>query len=187
MKFEKGSIYHVFNRGNNRERIFYSSSNYQFFADKIRIYIYPYADVLAWCMMPNHFHLMIYVREEGNASLTLNQSIGKLLTSYARAINLQEDRSGSLFQQHSKAICLNGNTRLSRSWYRLMGITKLPSWNEQLDYPMVCLDYIHKSPVKAGIVQKSEDWRWSSYREIHGMDNEIKLVNLDKLKFVVLL
>jgi putative transposase len=64
MNLEKGFVYHVFNRGNNGERIFYNSSNYRFFCDKINTYVIPYADVLAWCLMPNHYHLMILVNDE---------------------------------------------------------------------------------------------------------------------------
>jgi len=185
MKFEKGYIYHVYNRGNNSERICYSSSNYRFFADKIRLNILPYADLLAWCLMPTHFHLMILVKNPDISSKTINQSIGMLLTSYARAINLQETRTGSLFQQHTKSICLNENTRLTKSWYKSMGVTKIPNRNEKFDYPMVCMNYIHLNPVKSGLVLKCEDWKWSSYCEIYGFNSEIKLVNLESLKNVV--
>ena len=61
MNLSEGSLYHVFNRGNNGERIFYKSSNYLFFVQKVRHHILPYAEVLSWCLMPNHFHLMILV------------------------------------------------------------------------------------------------------------------------------
>ena len=61
MVFEEGHLYHLFNQGNNREQIFYSRENYLYFLTKIREHILPHADILAWCLMPNHFHLMIYV------------------------------------------------------------------------------------------------------------------------------
>jgi len=66
-----------------------------------------------------------------------------------------------------------------------MGVTKLPSLEEKLDYPRVCFDYINQNPVKAGLVQRPEDWQWSSYREINGYHSDIVLVNLIKLKVVV--
>jgi putative transposase len=184
MKLEKGFLYHVYNRGNNGERIFYKRSNYRFFIEKIEIHILPYADIMAWCLMPNHFHLMILVNHEALSALTLNQSIGKMLSSYARAVNLQENRTGSLFQQHTKAICLNANIKLKRSWYKAFGVTTIPSWNENLDYPKVCFNYIHYNPVNAGLVYSIEDWTWSSYHEIKGLQTDIELVNLDKLKTV---
>ena len=62
MYFESNHIYHIYNRGNNSQNIFFTRDNYLFFLEKIRKHILPYADVLAWCLMPNHFHLMVYVK-----------------------------------------------------------------------------------------------------------------------------
>ncbi|MCF6347576.1 MAG: hypothetical protein L3J20_04650 [Flavobacteriaceae bacterium] len=64
MQLEKGYIYHIYNQGNNQRKIFYKRENYLFFSEKIKTYILPYADILAWCLMPNHFHLMVLVKEE---------------------------------------------------------------------------------------------------------------------------
>ena len=63
MYFKKHRLYHVFNQGNNRDLIFFNDRNYRYFIEKIKQYILPYADILAWCLLPNHFHLMIYVRD----------------------------------------------------------------------------------------------------------------------------
>jgi len=57
MIFEAGNLYHIYNQGNNRIPIFFSRENYLFFLKKIKQYVLPYADVLAWCLMPNHFLL----------------------------------------------------------------------------------------------------------------------------------
>jgi putative transposase len=128
---------------------------------------------------------MILINRESIFSVTLNKSIGNMLSSYARAVNIQENRSGSLFQQHSKAICLNGNQRIMPSWYTKFGAAKINSWNEKLDYPQVCLDYIHRNPVNAGVVMKVEDWQWSSYHEIYPRNAQFEIVNLERLKIVV--
>jgi putative transposase len=185
MKLEKGNLYHVYNRGNNGERIFYNSSNYRYFIEKLEYHVLPYTDILGWCLMPNHFHLMIYVRHEQIFSITINQSFGKMLSSYARAINVQEKRTGSLFQQHTKAICLNENTRLKPSWYRIMGVTKINSWNDNSNYPLICLNYIHLNPVNAGLVMDQKEWNWSSYRQIYSNTSGNELVNIERLKNVV--
>jgi putative transposase len=63
MEFEKGQLFHIYNRGNNRERIFFSRENYMFFLKKVKTYIQPYCDIVAWCLMPNHFHLMVFVKD----------------------------------------------------------------------------------------------------------------------------
>lgn len=49
MQFETGHIYHIFNQGNNRQKIFFNRGNYLFFLEKIRVYILPHADIFAWC------------------------------------------------------------------------------------------------------------------------------------------
>ena len=61
MYFETSGMYHVYNQGNNRQIIFFNKENYFFFRRKIRIFILPFADILAYCLMPNHFHLMISI------------------------------------------------------------------------------------------------------------------------------
>jgi len=64
MQFEAGNIYHIYNQGNNRQKIFFERENYLFFLKKIKTHVVPYADILAWCLMPNHFHLMAYVHNK---------------------------------------------------------------------------------------------------------------------------
>ena len=61
MLIEKGHIYHIYNQGNNRQKIFFNRENYFFFLGKMKEYIMPYADIMAWCLMPNHFHWMVLV------------------------------------------------------------------------------------------------------------------------------
>ena len=51
MIFETGDLYHIYNQGNNRNPIFFLRANYIFFLDKIKRYIRPYADVIAWCLI----------------------------------------------------------------------------------------------------------------------------------------
>lgn len=80
MHFEKGYIYHIYNQGNNRQTIFFSSENYLFFLRKIRTYILPYGDILAWCLMPNHFHLMVFVRSTSLEVSSRHSETGKQRT-----------------------------------------------------------------------------------------------------------
>ncbi len=185
MNFEQGYIYHIYNQGNNRQRIFFIRDNYLFFLHKIRAFVSPYADILAWCLMPNHFHLMVLIREvsipgarvsrKARASLqakpslgkerTFNQSIGIMLRSYTIAINKQQNRTGTLFRKQTKAECINCPEGLSPSYKIINGITTI----SQNDYPQACFDYIHDNPVKAGMVKKPEDWEFSSAREYLGL------------------
>ena len=179
MLFEEGHIYHVYNRGNNKEKIFYHNYNYLYFIEKIRTSILPYSDILAWCLIPNHFHLMVEVKRVIFNNVSLNHSIGRMLSSYTRAINNQEKRRGSLFQEHTKAICLTTIDGITPSWYEINGITNINISQPERDYPVVCMAYIHNNPVKHGLEDKPDKWEFSSFREYKGLTDNC-LINREK-------
>ena len=189
MNFEKGYIYHIYNQGNNRQKIFFKQENYIFFLRKIHTHILPYADVLAWCLMPNHFHFMVYVKHESlpkpevdesrsatqsrtPTTITFNKSIGILLASYTRAVNKQNNWSGSLFRDKTKAECINCPNGITPSFAG----TKISLAIPEKQYPQVCFNYIHQNPVKAGLAKKVSDWEFSSARDYAGLRNG-KLIN----------
>jgi putative transposase len=199
MLFEQGNLYHIYNQGNNKQKIFFIEDNYIFFLNKIKTHILPYADVLAWCLMPNHFHLMALVKEEGlntsdpmtsghqiTKTRTLNNSIAIMLRSYTRAINKQNGTSGSLFRQKTKAECLNCPKGIKPSFINKNGITRINISNPEREYPHVCFNYIHLNPVKANLVKKETEWEYSSAKDYAGLRNG-KLVNkLIAKKYVIL-
>ena len=148
----ENNIFHVYNRGNNRQQIFFKDENYLYFLKKVRKYIHPYCDILSYCLMPNHFHFQIYAtsltlsKDEKNRN-KFSEGIRHLLSSYTKAINVQETRTGSLFTQntHSKNVSNKPNLALT------------------------CFLYIHQNPMKAGLVRKMEDWEYSSFRDYCGL------------------
>lgn len=166
MIFEPGHLYHIYNQGNNQQKIFFSHDNYLFFVKKIEHHILPYADILAWCLMPNHFHLMVYINNPVSKARTLNDSIGIMLRSYTRAINNQEQRSGSLFRGGTKSICLSQPEINHTPWYFANGATVFWSGLSEKQYPNTCFNYILNNPVKAGLVKKASQWKFSSFNEL---------------------
>jgi putative transposase len=178
MRFQDGHIYHVFNQGNNHQKIFFNRDNYLFFVQKIRTHILPHADILAWCLMPNHFHLEIYVNKvdidvSGGAtqsrtpttSNSLNKSIGIMLASYTRAINKQNKSSGSLFRSKTKAECVTCLKGITPSFYTSSGTTLVNINNPEKQYPQILFDYIHQNPVKANLVANPDEWEFSSAKD----------------------
>ena len=114
MYFEKDKTYHIYNRSNSN--IFYDERNYLFFLSKVKQCIAPISDILAWCLMPNHFHLLIVANEKSCQLINenhrpdvqlLSKNIGSVLSGYTRAINNQLKRKGKLFSHNTKAKCLN--------------------------------------------------------------------------------
>ena len=195
MLIEKGHIYHIYNQGNNRQKIFFNRENYFFFLGKMKEYIMPYADIMAWCLMPNHFHWMVYVRETDifrsrgatqsrtptiSDNISFNKSIGILLASYTRAINNQENITGSLFREKTKAECLTAFNGITPSFYNTKFGTIMNITDPEKEYPQICFNYIHNNPVKAGLVKSAEDWEFSSFQDICGMRNG-KLINRERI------
>ena len=195
MLIEKGHIYHIYNQGNNRQKIFFNRENYFFFLGKMKEYILPYTDIMAWCLMPNHFHWMVYVRETDifrsrgatqsrtptiSDNISFNKSIGILLASYTRAINNQENITGSLFREKTKAECLTAFNGITPSFYNTEFGTIMNITDPEKEYPQICFNYIHNNPVKAGLVKSAEDWEFSSCQDICGMRNG-KLINRERI------
>jgi putative transposase len=163
MNFSPDSIYHIYNRGNDKQPIFFLEENYSFFLNKIKQDLPKLCDILAYCLMPNHFHLLIYVpaTSEGlNFIPNQNQQIlvrklGSILSSYSQAINKQENRTGSLFQQKTKSKLIDSSI-----------------------YSITCFHYIHQNPLNANLVSIMEDWPYSSFSEYLSGDSTICNISL---------
>lgn len=200
MQFQKGHLYHIYNQGNNRQDIFFERDNYLFFLKKVRTHFLPYCDILAYCLMPNHFHFMVRVKTYDDAigSATqsrapnpifnqalnnrqaendFNKSIGIMLASYTRAINKRFERTGSLFRQKTKANCVSCSNGLSPSFIQTELGALLKVCDSLQQYPQVCFNYIHQNPVKARLVKNREDWEFSSARDYLGL-RKGNLVNI---------
>jgi len=130
------NYFHIFNRGVNKGLIFFSDRNYRFFIDRMQSYLKPNSEVLAFCLMPNHFHLLVKVVKNQFAK----ESLQPFLLSYAKAINREQDRVGPLFQGRFQAYFI-----------------------EEIDYLLDCVKYIHLNPVTAQLVKSPDQWKYSSY------------------------
>ena len=161
MHFTENEIFHIYNRGNNKKPIFFNEANYIFFREKINRHLSPISDILCWCLMPNHFHLL--VRANANSCINRKTSsaigmqelayrVGILLSSYSQAINKQNGTTGSLFQQKTKA----------------KSILVKQSGNSE-NYLLNVFHYIHQNPRRAGLAIKLEDWPHCSFNEYYKM------------------
>lgn len=137
MNKNEGGCYHLYNRGNNKGLIFFEEENYYYFLEQFKKYVYPYIEVYAYCLMPNHFHFFIKINEpEG-----FEKGIKNFFISYAKSINKRYNRVGSLFQGRYKI------SEVETDYYFTRIIT-----------------YIHQNPVRANLVKNIYEYRFSSYR-----------------------
>lgn len=146
MELFQGYYYHIYNRTNNKEIAFKSPENYIYFLKKYREYLEPLITTLAYCLMPTHFHFLVYIASEDIAKIQKN--IGIWLSAYAKAINKRYKRHGSLFQQHTKAVLIHSD-----------------------NYLRIAAAYIHQNPVVSGLCKQFEDWAYSSYQDYIGLRN----------------
>jgi REP element-mobilizing transposase RayT len=174
MRFSIGEFYHIYNRGNDKQIIFPQERNYEFFRQKMLNYIVPNCSIVAWCLMPNHFHILIQansfseeiVNEKPMLINALTEGVRLLLSSYTKAIQIQEKKTGSLFQQKTK-------------------------FKYASDYASTALFYIHQNPLRANLVNRLEQWQWSSFNEYRlnqpllcEMDVAYRQLLLDRERFI---
>lgn len=115
--FETGHIYHIFNRGNNKEAIFKEQRNYGYFLKLMEKHVGTIAQILCYCLLEDRFHLVFKIKEPGNLPMAsigkLHQPLSNFFNSYAKSINKAYGRSGSLFQEHffKSEICYEDDLR----------------------------------------------------------------------------
>ena len=168
---ESGKYYHIYNRGINGTRLFYEERNYYFFLEKYAYYTTPVMDTLAYCLMGNHFHVLVKIKSEAERTqvrkksspkskyITLDPSrqLGHVFNSYAQAINKKYGRTGGLFEAAFRRKEVTSEAYLSR-----------------------LIDYIHKNPEKHGFCNDFKDYPYSSYHS-HLSDQKTKLARQEVL------
>jgi putative transposase len=170
-EFAIGEIHHAFNRGNDKMDIFRDSDDYIFFLSRLQEALYPLAgstdhgahgrpryqgqrirkalppdsfSLIAYCLMPNHFHLLILQKSD----LPISALMLKVLTSYSKYFNKKYDRVGSLFQDQYKTTHIGDNTQLLHT-----------------------SAYIHNNPRTDGLTEIPESYPYSSFQEYVGKNN----------------
>ncbi len=139
-KIIPNSFYHIYNRGNNHENIFYHRNNYIYFLNKYNEYMSNYLQTYVFCLLPNHFHFLI--KTHGNSEI-ISEQFRKFFKTYAEKINQQTGRSGSLFLKPFRRKIITEDNYLKRMIF-----------------------YIHFNPVHHRISESFEDYKWSSYKWI---------------------
>jgi REP element-mobilizing transposase RayT len=168
---EPGEIYHIYNHANGKENLFIEEMNFHFFLDKMNLHILPICYLYAYCLMPNHFHLLVKIKEEEKL-IELWQSAGTLPKLSCKAIqNKISKHFANLFSSYTQSF----NKKYDR-----MGSLFIPSMKMQLvddgNYFLNAVHYIHSNPVHHGFVQNIPEWPYCSY---HTFITDIK-TNLDR-------
>jgi putative transposase len=152
-----GSYYHIYNRGNNGAAVFFENENYNYFLRLYAKYVDPIAETYAWCLLKNHFHFLVRIREveeinendftysttEKPKVINPSNQFSHLFNAYTQAMNKRYNRTGNLFE-----------TKFERK------LVTTEIYFQQLIF------YIHNNPVHHGIEKQIHLYPWSSYNTI---------------------
>jgi REP element-mobilizing transposase RayT len=152
-----GKTYHIYNRGINGNDIFMQPDHYTKFLYLYEKYIDPVASTFAWCLLGNHFHLLLRIKDAEEISLKdgpgqtadhldkkiISRQFGHLFNAYAQSFNCRTKRTGGLFQSPFRRKPVENN-----------------------EYFTSLIYYIHNNPVKHGFCKRIQEYPWSSYSTI---------------------
>jgi putative transposase len=144
---QHGRYYHIYNRGVNRENLFVEERNYRYFLQLYARHIEPIANTYAYCLLRNHFHFLLQIKDLTGFSKPVRSDLKKpsqyfsnLFNAYTKALNRACGRTGTLFQRPFGRIEVTSNAYLT--WLVV---------------------YIHRNPQKHGFVDDYRTWPYSSY------------------------
>lgn len=149
-----GEIYHVINRANGRLQIFNKDEDYQLF-EQLLLETKELIDmhILAYELMPNHWHLVLYPRNDGD----LGAFMHRLSNAHTRKVHARTNTNGSghLYQGRYKSFLVDSE-----------------------NYLLAVIKYVERNSVRAKLAPICEDWQWgSAWRRIHGTAQQKKLLD----------
>jgi putative transposase len=145
--FCTGEYYHLYNRGVNFQPVFFEQANHQHFLWLIRQHLLRGLKLIAYCLMPNHYHLLVQLTDDD-----LSHSMQAFALAYTKAVNKRYNRVGPLFQGRFQAIHVDRD-----------------------EYLLHLSRYIHLNPVAAHLVRHPEVWDFSSCADYFGLRQSLPL------------
>ncbi|GEO20110.1 hypothetical protein [Cyclobacterium qasimii] len=162
--------FHIFNRGINGAKVFFEEKNYHYFLKQYIRYVHPFVHTYAYCLLGNHFHILIRVRSDDHirsvvqhnkekaAYWHVSNAFSSFLQSYTRAMNKMYNRTGPIFESPFKRITVSKEAYFSR-----------------------LLIYIHLNPEKHGIIADYRNYPYSSYQAYCEREKNTKLEKAEVL------
>lgn len=193
--------YHIFNHANGFENIFRKEDNFYFFLEKYRLYISPIAETYAYCLMPNHFHLVVRIRKREVLINNFSKVRGfnRRSDKYPKSFNEQNNQNfGKVFvdtisdsdleKYISKqfANLFSSYTQAFNKVYGRMGSLFIKNFKREPITDKVhflnAVVYTHRNPVHHRFCKHFDEWPYSSYLDvINGDDSKIETVRLLKM------
>jgi putative transposase len=174
-----GKMYHVFNHAVGFENLFRNAENYPYFLNLVSRHILPVCEVYAYCLLPNHFHMMVMVRNE--AVLTDAYRIKK-------EVDPPDDIDWPKYVIQQFSNCFNAYAKAYNKWCQRRGSLFIDYMRRKeissILYFRNCIHYIHFNPVSHSLCDNINDWHWTSYHacltvEKTQLNREVVLTNFE--------
>jgi putative transposase len=166
-------FYHLYNHANGSENLFREEKNYPFFLEKARKYLTPYMNVYAYSLMPNHFHLLIRIKEEKQLYHLLSKSNGFKKMSETNQIQYMYNKISKSLSNLFSSYTQSYNRTYQRRGSLFMPNFKTNDIEDDLAFYAI-IHYIHANPVHHGFVKDIRDWKHSSFLSLYS-DKPTKL------------
>lgn len=166
---EATKSYHIYTHANGSENLFRNDENFKYFLKRYEEYIPPVADTLAFCLMPNHLHLLVRIKGEAQLKLYFKNKKEKDLTGLSSVD--KQDLSGLERLERLTILqfshLFNAYTKAYNKVYKRRGSLFIRAFKRKEvtsdSYFTGIIQYIHNNPVHHGFVTQLADWPWSSY------------------------
>lgn len=172
------TYYHIYNRGTNRENIFVEERNYDLFLRLIEKHLLPVTDLLAYCMLRNHFHILVRVKSEEEILETRKTlktlRVSSMSTRHNRQVDGPNEQTsqlikplGSKYASDQFSNFFNAYAKTVNKAYGRTGslfqhpFGRVPITTDRQFWNVIA--YIHQNPQKHGFVKDFRDWKYSSY------------------------
>jgi len=170
-KLEYGKFYHVYNRGNNYENIFTCEEDYLKFLNNVEIYISPVADVISWVLLKNHFHFMVYIKNEAEIGYVDSKNSKSRDSSKKWSVYFTNNGNQELLLKPQPVEMFKHFFNSYSRWFNIrhhrLGSLFIKNFErkpvDNIEYYKNIIVYIHKNPVKHGFVKHQIEYPWSSY------------------------
>jgi|SRR5690606_35688112 len=173
------TTYHIYNHANGTENLFRENENYRYFLWLYKRHIQPIAKTYAFCLLPNHFHFLVSIKdiEELRVSFPKSETLEKeilpkklskqfsnFFSAYTQAFNTRYNRKGSLFIKN----------------YRRKPVESVEQWQETFLY-------LHVNPVTHGFAREADQWLWGSWKAYLQQTTYSQIDRTEALKYLTLL
>ena len=185
---QPNTSYHIFNHANGFENVFREDENFRFFLEKYRVFIAPVAETYAYCLLPNHFHLVVRIRkreviEEIIRNKMYPSNNFSNVQNFGKVEKTIDDNEIERFLSKQFANLFSSYTQSFNKVYKRMGSLFIKNFKREpimdKEYFVNTIIYNHRNPIHHGFCTGFSDWGYTSYNEIIELKGEI--VEVEKI------